>query len=67
MEKDIARVMLAKHFGITFPIVDRIVFEDWSDASNVEVYTFRHLLKIAYDLQDIESSDKKAQVDKIYD
>lgn len=62
MNKDKARVMLENSFGRTFPIFDKIIQEDWSDASNVKVYTFRHLLKIAYDLQDIEPSEENVQL-----
>ncbi len=61
MTKAEAREMLEK-YCTTFPIVDRIVCQDWSDASNVKVYTFRHLLKIAYDLQDIEPSEENVQL-----
>ncbi len=62
MDKDKAREMLENSFGRTFPIFDKIIQEDWSDANNLNIYTFRGLLKIAYDLQDIDPSEENVQL-----
>lgn len=50
--KDKAREMLEKHFGIDFPIHDKIIDEKWCNEYTLDIQTFRGLLKIAYNLED---------------
>jgi hypothetical protein len=52
MTKDKARAMLERHFGIDFPIHDKIIDEKWCNQNMLNVITFRWLLKIAYNLED---------------
>jgi hypothetical protein len=52
MTKDKAREMLERHFGIDFPIHDKIIDEIWCNENTLNVTTFRWLLKIAYNLED---------------
>lgn len=53
MNKDKAREMLERHFGIDFPIHDKIIDEKWCNQTTLNIITFRECLRIAYDLQDI--------------
>jgi len=51
MDKDIAREYLEDFVGCTLPIKDKIIYSEIVDNQIIH-YTFRGLLKIAYDLQD---------------